>query len=129
MMRAKVGDNAAEAVTLLEELTDEWEARQDWEEDLRDPHAWWRRKLRKVWEATKTVASLTFVLAMGWGIYDQYPASREVIKWLAGATVVLVLLAIPSIITRARRRRRRRREFILRELATIEEALEVVRRG
>jgi hypothetical protein len=121
-LKANAGDNAAEAATLLEELTDEWEARQDWEEDLRDPHPRWRRKLRKAWEATKTVASLAFVLAIGSGIYDQYPASRNVITWLAGATVVLIFLAIPSVVTRARRRHRRRREFILRELAMIKEA-------
>jgi hypothetical protein len=116
--------NAAEAANLLEELTDEHEARQDWEEDLRDPQAWWKRKIRKVWEATKTVASLALVLAFGWGIYDQYPASRDFINGLAGIIVILVLFSIPGIISRARRRRRCRREFIRRELATIKEALD-----
>jgi hypothetical protein len=122
-MRANASDNAAEAANLLEELTDEGEARQDWEEDLRDPQAWWRRKLRKGWEATKTVASLALMLAIGWGIYDQYPASRDVIEGLAGLIVVLVLLSIPGLISRARRRRLRRQEFIRRELGTIKEAL------
>jgi ferric-dicitrate binding protein FerR (iron transport regulator) len=118
-MRANASDNAAEAANLLEELTDEWEARQDWEEDLRDPRAWWRRKLKKAWEATQTVAGLALVLAIGWGIYDQYPASRSIIEGLSVLVVVLGLLSIPGVIRRARRRRRREREFIRRELATI----------
>jgi hypothetical protein len=110
----------AEAANLLEELTDEFDARQEWEEDLRDPQAWWKRKLKKVWETTKGVAGAAILL---WIVYDQLPASRDVIKWLAGFIALLVVLSIPGTISRARRRRRRKREFILRELATIQGVL------
>jgi hypothetical protein len=122
-MRTNASDNAAEAGNLLEELTDEREAHQEWEEDLRDPRAWWRRKLRKAWEATKTVAGFAILLTVGWGIYDRYPESRGVLEVLALIVVVFTPVAIWQQISRARRRRRRRLEFIRRELATIKEVL------
>jgi hypothetical protein len=53
------------------------------------------------------------MLWIGWGIYDQYPESRDFIQGLAAIIVVFVLLGIPAAVSRARRRRRRRRRVHL----------------
>jgi len=63
------------------------------------------------------------ILGIGWVIYDQYPESRGVMKVLGVIVVGLTPLAVWGAVSRARRRRRRRRERNLRDLATIEKAV------